>query len=35
MEHDFLPLTGNKPRISACVTGDDRKTLREHGLIPG
>jgi hypothetical protein len=31
----FLQVTGDKPRIFAYITGDEQKTLREHGLIPG
>jgi hypothetical protein len=30
----FLQLIDEKPRIFAYITGDEQKTLREHGLIP-
>ena len=31
----FLQMIEEKPRIFAYITGDEQKTLREHGLIPG
>jgi hypothetical protein len=31
----FPQIIGDTPKVFAYITGDEQKTLREHGLIPG